>query len=106
MIDIRCSSEGTKCTDCPIKRDCDFIEITEDVDPYAFYEKGRADRTKEFQKQFDMMYADKLEQVRADEREKVVEECLEILKTTLPRGITYQIVRGKIEQLKSQNSDN
>lgn len=39
------------------------------------YEQGVADRTKELQKQFDMLYADKLEQVRTDERTKLLAQA-------------------------------
>jgi hypothetical protein len=46
-----------------------------------------------------------LDTARADERAKVIEECLNILKTYLPRGITYQIVKGEVEQLKEQNNE-
>lgn len=44
-----------------------------------------------------------LDKAIADERAKAIDECLDIIKTKLPRGITYQLVKGEIEQLKEKN---
>lgn len=43
MIDIRCSRDGLKCDDCPIIKECEHIELTEEIDAYSLYEKGRAE---------------------------------------------------------------
>lgn len=43
MIDIRCSRDGIKCDGCPIIKECEHIELTEEINAFSLYAKGRAD---------------------------------------------------------------
>lgn len=40
---FKCSRNGLSCAGCPIIEHCEYIELTEELDPYSLYEKGRAD---------------------------------------------------------------
>lgn len=56
--------------------DCESCSIHHVDNMQEVYQQGRADQLKETQKQFDYMYADKIEQVKAD----TIDECLSALK--------------------------
>ena len=63
------------CDDCGIKGLYDNCkDECVQYRKYYQYQQGRADQLKETQKQFELLYADKMEQVRADERERIINE--------------------------------
>lgn len=83
MIDIRCSRDGLKCGGCPIIKECEHIELTEEIDAYSLYEKGRKD---------------------------AIDECKQILLDAIARdGKTkcheYMVAVNKIEQLKEHKNE-
>lgn len=97
MSDIRCSREGIKCEGCPIMDKCEYIECTEEIDPYVLYEQGRADKEKELQgiKDLGSLYSE----IRADERAKVIEE-VEKLKNQVPvNRLLDNIIEDKPKEL-------
>lgn len=71
MIDIRCSRDGWECGGCPIMEECDHMELTEEIDAYSFYKKGRKDAIDEF-KDLGKLYSE----IRADVIDKFVARAM------------------------------
>lgn len=42
-MDIRCSREGIKCDGCPIMKECERVELTEEVDLFKIYNQALED---------------------------------------------------------------
>lgn len=42
-MDIRCSRDGIKCDGCPIMKECEKAELTEEVDLFKIYNQAIED---------------------------------------------------------------
>lgn len=98
MVDIICTRDDIKCNDCPIIKECEHIQLTEEIDAYSLYEKGRADAIAEF-KDLGKLYSE----IRADAIDEAIhhlDNCTTNCHEDYIDGIHFSM--GVLEELKEQ----